>query len=69
MVDPVDVMNKGVPMFITEVIVYYVYYMVFNVFDLGYASSMAFILFLIILVFTLIQLKGFMKSDSEGDLA
>ena len=67
--DPVYVMTKGGPMFSTEVLVYYVYYMGFNVFDMGYASSMAFILFLIILVFTLIQLKGFMKSDSEGDLA
>ena len=66
--DPVYVMTKGGPMFSTEVLVYYVYYMGFNVFDMGYASSMAFILFLIILVFTLIQLKGFMKSDSEGDL-
>ncbi len=67
--DPVYVMTKGGPVFSTEVLVYYVYYMGFNVFDMGYASSMAFILFLIILVFTLIQLKGFMKSDSEGDLA
>lgn len=67
--DPVYVMTKGGPMFSTEVLVYYVYYMGFNVFDMGYASSMAFILFLIILVFTLIQLKGFMKSDSEGALA
>ena len=67
--DPVYVMTKGGPMFSTEVLVYYVYYMGFNVFDMGYASSMAFILVLIILVFTLIQLKGFMKSDSEGDLA
>ena len=67
--DPVYVMTKGGPMFSTEVLVYYVYYMGFNVFDMGYASSMAFILFIIILVFTLIQLKVFMKSDSEGDLA
>lgn len=67
--DPVYVMTKGGPMFSTEVLVYYVYYMGFNVFDMGYASSMAFILFVIILLFTLIQLKGFTKSETEGEYA
>lgn len=67
--DPVYVMTKGGPMFSTEVLVYYVYYMGFNVFDMGYASSMAFILFVIILLFTLLQLKGFTKSETEGEYA
>lgn len=67
--DPVYVMTKGGPMFLTEVLVYYVYYMGFNVFDMGYASSMAFILFVIILLFTLLQLKGFTKSETEGEYA
>lgn len=67
--DPVYVMAKGGPMFSTEVLVYYVYYMGFNVFDMGYASSMAFILFVIILLFTLLQLKGFTKSETEGEYA
>ena len=67
--DPVYVMTKGGPMFSTEVLVYYVYYMGFNVFDMGYASSMAFILFVIILLFILLQLKGFTKSETEGEYA
>lgn len=67
--DPVYVMTKGGPMFSTEVLVYYVYYMGFNVFDMGYASAMAFILFLIILVFTLVQLRGFTRSETEGEYA
>ena len=62
-------MTKGGPMFSSEVLVYYVYYMGFNVFDMGYASSMAVILFVIILLFTLLQLKGFTKSETEGEYA
>ncbi|MCK9548997.1 MAG: sugar ABC transporter permease [Sphaerochaeta sp.] len=62
--DQIYVMTKGGPLFSTEVLVYYIYYRGFNVFDMGYASAMAFILFCIILVFTILQLKGF---RSEGE--
>lgn len=64
--DQIYVMTKGGPVFSTEVLVYYIYYRGFNVFDMGYASAMAFILFCIILVFTLVQLKGFRNSEKNG---
>jgi multiple sugar transport system permease protein len=67
--DQIYVMTKGGPMFSTEVLVYYIYYRGFNVFDMGYASAMAFILFCIILVFTLLQLRGFGKKETEGGIA
>lgn len=63
--DQVYVMTKGGPMFRTEVLVYYIYYNGFNVYKMGYASAMAFFLFLIILLFTLFQLKGFQNSESN----
>ncbi len=68
--DQIYVMTKGGPMFSTEVLVYYIYYRGFiHVFDMGYASAMAFILFCIILVFTLLQLRGFGKKETEGGIA
>ncbi|MBQ9300488.1 MAG: sugar ABC transporter permease [Clostridia bacterium] len=63
--DQVYVMTKGGPMFRTEVLVYYIYYNGFNVYKMGYASAMAFFLFLIILMFTLFQLKGFQNAESN----
>jgi multiple sugar transport system permease protein len=65
--DQVYVMTKGGPMFSTEVLVYYIYYRGFNVFDMGYASSLAFLLFCIILIITLFNLKGFGKGESGGE--
>lgn len=41
----------------TKVLVYYVYEQAFKFYEFGYASAAAFILFLIVLVFTLIQWK------------
>jgi len=64
--DQIYVMTKGGPVFSTEVLVYYIYYRGFNVFDMGYASAMAFILFCIILIMTLVQLKGFRESEKNG---
>ncbi|GHV50906.1 sugar ABC transporter permease [Spirochaetia bacterium] len=65
--DQVYVMTKGGPMFSTEVLVYYIYYRGFNVFDMGYASSLAFLLFCVILVITLFNLKGFGKGERDGE--
>lgn len=41
----------------TKVLVYYVYEQAFKFYEFGYASAAAFILFLLVLVFTLIQWK------------
>ena len=63
--DQVYVMTKGGPMFRTEVLVYYIYYQGFTVYNMGYASAMAFFLFLIVLFFTVFQLKGFSRAESN----
>ena len=63
--DLVYVMTKGGPMFRTEVLVYYIYYQGFTVYNMGYASAMAFFLFLIVLFFTVFQLKGFSRAESN----
>lgn len=49
------VMTRGGPENSTKVLVYYIWEKAFQLFDLGYASAAAFILFFIILIFTLIQ--------------
>lgn len=63
--DQVYVMTKGGPMFRTEVLVYYIYYQSFTVYNMGYASAIAFLLFCIIFVFTLFQLKSFKNTESN----
>jgi multiple sugar transport system permease protein len=65
--DQIYVMTKGGPVFATEVLVYYIYYRGFTVFDMGYASSIAFILFCIILVITIFNLSRFGKGEQHGE--
>src|SRR5690625_2965744 len=48
----VYVMTSGGPGESTKVLVYYIWEMAFRLFDIGYASSIAFILFFILLAFT-----------------
>jgi len=50
-------MTMGVPTPQTQVYVYHLYSQAFNSFKMGYASALAFVLFLIILLVTLIQLS------------
>ncbi|MBX3010068.1 MAG: sugar ABC transporter permease [Caldilineaceae bacterium] len=49
------VITKGGPAFATTTIVYYLYQMGFNMLRLGYATVVAFILFVVIFVLSLIQ--------------
>jgi multiple sugar transport system permease protein len=65
--DQIYVMTKGGPVFATEVLVYYIYYRGFTVFDMGYASSIAFILFCIILIITIFNLGHFGKGEQHGE--
>jgi multiple sugar transport system permease protein len=65
--DQIYVMTKGGPVFATEVLVYYIYYRGFTVFDMGYASSIAFMLFCIILAITLFNLSRFGKGEQHGE--
>lgn len=58
------IMTGGGPLRRTTVIGYYIYERGFQRFEMGYASAMAYILFAIILVFTMLQMK-FTKGDIE----
>lgn len=54
---PVYVMTGGGPMRSTTVIVFYLYQRAFEFLEMGYASAVAWVVFLIILFFTVIQFR------------
>src|SRR4051812_38506695 len=51
------IMTSGGPVDRTTTMVYYVYESAFKFFEMGYASTLAFTLFLMLLVFTAVQLR------------
>ena len=51
------IMTKGGPVHATSTIVYYIYENGFHWFKMGYASAMAWVLFLIIFLLTLLQMR------------
>jgi multiple sugar transport system permease protein len=53
--DQISVITQGGPGYSTEVIAYYIYQQAFQFYHMGYASAMAWILFLIIFILTAIQ--------------
>lgn len=55
--DQIYIMTKGGPSGATEVVSYLIFQNAFNYFKQGYASAMAYVLFIIIFVATLVQLK------------
>lgn len=61
--DAVYVVTAGGPARATEVLVFYLWKTAFQKMNMGYASAMAWLLFIILIVFTIIQLK---LTDSEG---
>lgn len=63
--DQVFVMTHGGPLFHTETIVYYIYHNGFGLLDMGYASAIAWILFLFVFVLTLAQLKFFKFDETD----
>jgi multiple sugar transport system permease protein len=56
--DSIVAMTQGGPGRATNVLVYHIYTVAFEDRRFGYASSMAYVLFMIMLVFTLIQFRG-----------
>ncbi|MCB0108331.1 MAG: sugar ABC transporter permease, partial [Caldilineaceae bacterium] len=56
---PIYIMTQGGPANATSVVVYWVYLTAFQFLRLGYASTQVGLLFLVILVITLIQLRLF----------
>ncbi len=59
------IMTNGGPVNRTTTIVYYLYQTAFKEFDMGYASAMAYALFAIVFVFTLLQLRYFRRREVE----
>ncbi|NPV08525.1 MAG: sugar ABC transporter permease [Anaerolineae bacterium] len=55
--DLVFVMTDGGPVYATQTFSYYIYLQAFKSFKMGYAATMSFVLFAIILVLTIIQLR------------
>ena len=48
-------MTQGGPSNSTKVLVYYIWEKAFKLFQMGYASALAFVLFFVVLVLTLLQ--------------
>ncbi|MBD0378868.1 sugar ABC transporter permease [Paenibacillus sp. WST5] len=61
--DHIIVMTKGGPMDSTEVSVLYIFKQAFQMLNMGYSSALAFVLFLIVFAFSMIQLKFFSSKD------
>ncbi|HNW59132.1 MAG TPA: sugar ABC transporter permease [bacterium] len=59
--DVVYVLTSGGPMGATKVLVFYLYEQAFKFFEMGYASAVAYFLFLLLIVLTLLQIR-LMKS-------
>ena len=58
------VMTSGGPVDKTTTMVYYMYLWAFKYYDMGYASTLAFALFVMLLVFTAFQLRLFRQADA-----
>lgn len=65
--DTIAVTTKGGPVDATRVITWYIYEYAFSRFQMGYATAIAFVLFLILLIATLIQMR--ILNGNESDLA
>jgi multiple sugar transport system permease protein len=59
------VMTSGGPVNKTTTMVYYMYLWAFKYYDMGYASTLAFALFAMMLVFTALQLRLFRDGSSQ----
>jgi multiple sugar transport system permease protein len=58
------VMTSGGPVNRTTTMVYYMYLWGFKYYDLGYASTLAIALFLMLLVFSALQLRLIRQADA-----
>ena len=59
------VMTSGGPVNKTTTMVYYMYLWAFKYYDMGYASTLAFALFAMLLAFTALQLRLFKDGDTQ----
>lgn len=63
--DQIYVMTRGGPLFTTETLVTYMYHQAFDLFRMGYAAAIAWILFVIIMVGSVVQLRLFRYQDVD----
>lgn len=61
------VMTQGGPLGSTRTVVYYLYNMGFQKFRMGYASGIAYLLFILILIFSVIQMKSLSYEEQFYD--
>jgi multiple sugar transport system permease protein len=57
------IMTGGGPVNRTSTMVYYIYESAFKFYEMGYASTLAYALFVLLLVFTVIQLRLYRRTD------
>jgi len=57
------IMTSGGPVNRTSTMVYYIYESAFKFYEMGYASTLAYALFVLLLVFTVIQLRLYRRAD------
>jgi multiple sugar transport system permease protein len=55
--DLIFIMTQGGPAYATQTLSFYIYQKAFRAFDMGYAASMSYVLFVILVVLTLIQMR------------
>ena len=60
-------MTKGGPLGSTTTVVYYLYEIGFHKFEMGMASSVAYILFMIIMLFSILQMKIFRFGETHAE--
>ena len=65
--DTIAVTTKGGPINATRVLYFYIYDLAFGQLDFGYASALAIVLFVILLIVSLLQLK-LMRADESDEL-
>ena len=65
--DTVAVTTQGGPVDSTKVLVYYIYQNAFAFFRMGYATAMSMLLFVLLVVFTLLQLRFLRANESDLD--
>lgn len=63
--DLVYVLTSGGPLGATKVLVFYIYEYAFKYFQMGYASAASYVLFAILFIFTMLQIR-FMKDKVYG---
>jgi multiple sugar transport system permease protein len=65
--DTVAVTTQGGPVDATKVLVFYIYQNAFAFFKMGYATAMSMVLFALLVVFTLLQLRLLRANESDLD--